>query len=75
MGKSKGPADRLGFSVQATRVHVKFGHLFRHIPPVIAAEILCMSKVAALFDMHAPCSGVKWGYIPYLIYDHTALEV
>ena len=27
------------------------------MPPVIAAEILCMSKVAALFDMHAPCSG------------------
>ena len=46
-----------------------------YIRPVMAAEILCMSKVAALFDMHAPCSGVKWGYIPYLIYDHAVLEV
>ena len=30
-----------------------------------------MSKVAALFDMHAPCSGVKWGYIPYLVYHYV----
>ena len=30
-----------------------------------------MSKVVALFDMHAPSSGVKRGYIPYLVYHYV----
>ena len=44
-------------------VYVEFGRRFRHVRPVIAAEILCVSIVAVLFlfDMHAPSSGAKWG--------------
>jgi hypothetical protein len=48
----------------ANRVHVKFGRRFRHVRPFIAAGILCMSKVAVLFDMHphaVSCSSASRG--------------
>ena len=53
-GKSKGSADRpVLCPYSANRAHVKFGRRFRYVRPFRAAEILCMSKVAALFDIHA----------------------
>ena len=45
----------------ANRVHVKFGRRFRHVPPVIAAEILCMSKSSRPFRHARPMQWCEVG--------------
>ena len=55
-------------NISANRAHVKFGRRFRHVRSFMVCtlprKMVCMSKLAVVFDMHSHFGGVKVRNIP-----------